>query len=498
MKNSKKFKLISAIIFVPILIIGSFLALNMIDQTSPIAKVHTEVQEWGKYAGINIKIKTEEAKDYSISISTPTTSSDHINDEIHQWLEEEEKHFFNDLKQLKHRFNDDMVGHLNIQLEIDAINDHLYNLIFTTYTYLGGANGENKTKVFTIDLEKDHIFVIDDMIPLQDKKAFKNFQKTVQQIITNDESLMMTVDIESLDNALVAYDQLEWSIHEDSFRLYFDEYEIAPSSEGVMTLDVPLEQLTQLIDEKIVKQFQLSVIEDQIEAKAKKEQKQTKKEHGKKKVQNKKTSNKDKKVKKEAKYVALTFDDGPSGTVTPEILHILEEFDAVATFFMLGSQVDYYPDLAAEVAARGHEIANHTQNHIDLTKVRKSVVEHEIKLSREKIEKSTGQTPRLVRPPYGAYNDIILNTISESDESIILWSVDPQDWKNRQPKQIADRVLRAVKPGSIILLHDIHRTTAEALPKILEELSKDGYTFVTVSELIELENIEAMKVIRGQ
>lgn len=496
MKSSKKFKLISTILFIPVLIVSSFLALNVIDQTSHVAKVHTEVQEWGKFSGINIKIKSEEAKNYSLSISTPTTSSEQINDTIHQWLEAEEEHFFHELKQFTKTFNDHTIGHLNIQLEIDPINDHIYNLIFTTHMYLGGANGENKTKVFTIDLEHENIFSIDDIMPLANKKDLKKFQKTVQKVVANDESLLMTINLKALDEALLSYDQLEWSLHEEFLRLYFTDDNVAPGSDGIVKLDIPLEELTTLIEEEIIDQFQLSVIEDKIKT----EQKESKKEKktAKKKKKEQQTSNKNKQVQGKEKYVALTFDDGPSGTVTPEILYILEEFDVVATFFMLGSQVDYYPDLAAEVANRGHEVANHTQNHIDLTKVRKNVAEQEINLSREKIEKATGQTPKLVRPPYGAYDDTTLSIVSENGESIILWSVDPLDWKNRKPKEIANRVLSSVKPGSIILLHDIHQTTAEALPKILEELINNGYTFVTVSELIELENIDAMQVIRGE
>ena len=503
MKNSNKIKLISTIVFVPLLIIGSFIVLHFIDRSNNMTKVHTEVQEWGKFAGINIKIKTEEANDYSTSISTPTTSNDYINEYIKNWLDEQEREFFAQLKGFSGNFHEDMMAHLNIQLDIDEINEHIYNLIFTTYTYLGGANGENKTKVFTVDLESDQIFELVDIINLQDEKKLKTFKKIVSKIVADDETLIATVDIESLENFLLQHEQLEWSLHKNVFRLYFNEYAIAPGSEGVIKLDIPLEKLTKLVNINIVEQFELSVIEDQIEqerqqAKAKEKQKKEEQEkQTKEKNKAKKKPNKNKDVKSDGKYVALTFDDGPSGTVTPEILHILQEFDVVATFFMLGSQVDYYPDLAAEVAEQGHEIANHTQNHVDLTTVKQSVAQQEIVSSREKIEKATGQTPRFIRPPYGAYNDTTLNIISKNDESIVLWSVDPRDWKNRNPKEISRNVIQAVKPGSIVLLHDIHQTTAEALPKILEELQKDGYTFVTVSQLIDLEDMATMKVIRG-
>src|SRR5699024_8833839 len=115
-----------------------------------------------------------------------------------------------------------------------------------------------------------------------------------------------------------------------------------------------------------------------------------------------KQKQKDQQVISDGKYVALTFDDGPNESITPEILKTQKEHDALATFIMLGSQVDYYPDLAAEVAKQGHEVANHTQSHLDLTAVKTSVAEQEISRSRQIIEAATGQTVRLVRPPYGA------------------------------------------------------------------------------------------------
>src|SRR5699024_6447880 len=123
MKSSNKIKLVSTIIFVPILIISSFIVLHYIDKLNSVPKVHTEVQEWGKFSGINIKIKTEEANDYSTSISTPTTSSDHINEHIQNWLDGEERQFFTQLKSFPSSLYDDFVAHFNIQLEIDRIND---------------------------------------------------------------------------------------------------------------------------------------------------------------------------------------------------------------------------------------------------------------------------------------------------------------------------------------------------------------------------------------
>jgi len=504
MKKLKENKLISAIIFIPLLILSIFIILHIFDKQTDVPNVYTDVQEWGKYAGININIKTEEADNYSTSISTPITSSDYVNDFIEQWLVAEEDRFLVDLNRLSNRLTDDMMAHFNIQLEIDQLTADIYNLIFTTFTYLGESSGEHTTKVFTLDLANDHIFELTEIINLDDEKVFNKFQKIVNKVIKNDEQIVESIDVSSFERSLNEYEQLEWSIHEDQLTLHLHATEVSSDTKDTVELDIPLEKLTTVVDKQIVQDFDLTVIDEKIEeerkqAQLEKERKQKEKEkEAEKEDQSSIDTDADEAVDDDGKYVALTFDDGPSGTVTPEILHILNEFDAVATFFMLGIQVDYYPELAAEVASQGHEIANHTQNHMNLTTVRNDVARQEIALSREKIEEATGETPHLVRPPYGAYDNATINLASENDETLILWSVDPDDWKHRNPRTIERNVLQAVRPGSIILLHDIYESTAEALPNILEELKKQGYTFVTVSQLMEQEDMAAMKVIRGQ
>src|SRR5699024_7571566 len=129
--------------------------------------------------------------------------------------------------------------------------------MFTTYTYLGGANGENKTKVFTVNLDDGYIFELVDLIELQDKDKFKAFNKIVNRTVVDNESLNETINEQSLKDSLAVYDHLEWSIHQNKLRLYFNEYEIAAGSEGIVKLDIPLEKLTKLINKEIVDQFEL-------------------------------------------------------------------------------------------------------------------------------------------------------------------------------------------------------------------------------------------------
>jgi len=190
----------------------------------------------------------------------------------------------------------------------------------------------------------------------------------------------------------------------------------------------------------------------------------------------------------DGKYVALTFDDGPSSKVTPRILQTLEQHDAKATFFMLGNRVEMYPTIAAQVAAEGHEIANHTFSHPNLKKLSHKEMTEEIEKTNKLIEISTGVTPTLFRPPYGIYSQDILNYTAANNYSTILWSVDSLDWKSRNPAAIKKVILSDITNRSIVLMHDLHTATAEALPELLMTLKQEGYEFVTVSELLTLQN----------
>lgn len=180
------------------------------------------------------------------------------------------------------------------------------------------------------------------------------------------------------------------------------------------------------------------------------------------------------------KRVALTFDDGPHPRNTEKVLGLLAQYDAKATFFMLGSNVEYYPDIVKSIVAAGHELGNHTWSHPDLTALGSDSVMQEVKNTNEIIEKTTGEEPTVFRPPYGATNEQVETAVKMTP---VLWTVDPMDWKSQDPNAILEIVKGNVEDGSIILLHDIHDSTVAALEPILKYLDEDGYNFVTISEL---------------
>jgi peptidoglycan/xylan/chitin deacetylase (PgdA/CDA1 family) len=194
-------------------------------------------------------------------------------------------------------------------------------------------------------------------------------------------------------------------------------------------------------------------------------------------------------VRVDGPYIAMTFDDGPHGVLTPRLLDILKERHIKATFFVLGQLVQEHPEIVSRALAEGHEIANHSWDHKALNKLGEGGLRHELSDTSEIISRTTGKPVTLMRPPYGATNPRLNRAIEkEYGMKVILWSVDPFDWKRPGPQVVSQRILAGAKPGAIILAHDIHPGTIEAMPPTLDALLSKGYKFVTVSELLALES----------
>ena len=184
--------------------------------------------------------------------------------------------------------------------------------------------------------------------------------------------------------------------------------------------------------------------------------------------------------KRDRKAVALTFDDGPNPQTTPVALELLKKYNAKGTFFMVGHAIEGNEDLVKRVVAEGHQLGNHSWDHPVLTSISLEKAKKEINDTTEALKKASGQDVHIMRPPYGAINGAIQAAV---DQSFILWDIDTLDWKNRNTASIMKEVRKA-QPGSIILMHDIHQTSIDALPSILQYLTEQGFEMVTVEELM--------------
>lgn len=187
------------------------------------------------------------------------------------------------------------------------------------------------------------------------------------------------------------------------------------------------------------------------------------------------------------KYIALTFDDGPHPQNTPRLLDILRARNVKATFYVIGRSVDLYPQVVRRTVAEGHEIGNHSQTHRLLSNLGDSEVITEMRRCEDAIGKAAGVRPRTMRPPYGGLHQRQRELVqAEFGYPTILWSVDPLDWKRPGPSVVTQRMLSGATPGGILLAHDLHSQTVDAMPATIDGLLRRGYKFVTVSQLIAM------------
>lgn len=187
------------------------------------------------------------------------------------------------------------------------------------------------------------------------------------------------------------------------------------------------------------------------------------------------------------KLVCFTFDDGPYAPVTNKILDTLEKYNGRATFFVVGDRAETYSDEIIRASKMGCEIGTHTYSHVNLNNLSVPEMQKEIKKSCGVISKYSGKKVRILRPPEGAANDTVKANVKMP---MVLWSVDSRDWDYRNADKDYKTVMDNVFDGSIVLMHDLYPATADAVARLIPELAKQGYKFVTFSELMEIRGVD--------
>lgn len=197
-------------------------------------------------------------------------------------------------------------------------------------------------------------------------------------------------------------------------------------------------------------------------------------------------------VKTEEKKIAISFDCAWGTDYTDSLLQTMEKENVRCTFFMVEFWTEKYPEYVKKINSYGHEIGTHSATHPYMSKLSREAIVKELTTSCEAIESITRKKVEVFRPPYGDYDDLLIDTATELGLYTIQWSVDSLDWKNLSAEEICSRVLSRVGSGSIVLFHNQGLNTAKALPEIIRELKSRGYVFVPVGELIYRENFRIL------
>lgn len=413
--------------------------------------------------GIELEKEIKEGKAFTSSITIPITNIQSIDETMKLWAIEQEDLFFLNIKSIEPPLSKYAKANFIIEPIVKRVkNDYLTFEMHIQYFIEDELNDltlhVTDINSFVINSKEEQFVALQDVINIPDIKNKSEFTRFLE-IIPDDKQKEM---LKSLN--IKTIEPIQWLLTDKNIEFLIDNAERETNITEVDRVLVEYTKLDKHLTDTYKKKFAPKP---------------------KKKKKSKKSKKQEKENKKDKKIVALTFDDGPDDKVTPKILKTLKKHDVKATFFMLTKSAEKFPDIAKRVAKEGHEIANHSETHINLNTVKKSRIDKEVVQSKKQLKKITGVDPKLFRPPYGEYNSTVIELAKKSEQEIIMWSVDTLDWQHKNKKRTVDIVTRETKPLSIVLMHDIHTTTADALPSLIEKLQKEGYEFVTTSEMLK-------------
>ena len=410
-----------------------------------------------KYSGIRSKFVTRDNKREKVSIEYPITENEKINRLISESIDKIDRDFQNTVL-LATVFDKPMTETIGYQVTHNT--SEALSIVVNIKQDMNGAHPASMTQFWTFDKKSGEVVGLADFTEQSDEaaeaiiSAAKNsISQTIKQRQQPEIDLNEIINKEALSNFIITNDgnALAWPLGQAS---------LLPSSYGELTITVPISSVSKYLQNPTARKF----------ANIPKPAEKPKPAPA---APTPTVAN---------KTIALTFDDGP-GPYTEKLLDILDKYDAKATFFLIGSKVSGQASVVRSIQARGHQLGNHSWSHPELPKLSVDQIAGEIDRTNEAIRQATGVKPSILRPPYGAVNGVVLEQLRLRNMSSILWSVDTRDWADRNSQIVCSRAVAGARPGAVILMHDIHQTSVNAVPCILSSLKQQGYSFVTIQQL---------------
>ena len=416
-----------------------------------------------KYSGIRSKFVTRDNKREKVSIEYPITENEKINRLISESIDKIDRDFQNTVL-LATVFDKPMTETIGYQVMHNT--SEALSIVVNIKQDMNGAHPASMTQFWTFDKKSGEVVGLADFTEQSDEaaeaiiSAAKNsISQTIKQRQQPEIDLNEIINKEALSNFIITNNgnALAWPLGQAS---------LLPSSYGELTITVPISSVSKYLQNPTARK--LANIPKPPEPKpelapapAAPTPAPT-------------TGN---------KVIALTFDDGP-GPYTAHLLDILDQYGARATFFLIGSKVSGQASVVRSIQARGHQLGNHSWSHPELNKVSAEQLASEIDQTNNAIKQAVGTKPNIIRPPYGAFNRAVLEQFRQRGMSAVVWSVDTRDWADRNSEIVCSRAVAGARNGAVILMHDIHQTSVNAVPCILDSLKQQGYSFVTVQNLI--------------
>ena len=414
-----------------------------------------------RYAGIRSKFVTRDTKHEKVSIEYPITSNSKINKLIARAIDRADGDFRHTATNAP-TFDRPMTE--TISYQVTHNNSVALSIIVNIKQDMHGAHPVSLTHFWTFDKKSGEVIGLDNLTEKSEEAikaivaaARHNVAQTIKQRQQPEANLDEMITKEALSNFTITDDgnTLAWPIGQAS---------LLPSAYGELTIKVPTTAVAKYLQNPTAQK--LANFPKPPEPKPEPKPAPTAPT-----------------PTNPGKVIALTFDDGP-GPYTAQLLDILDQHGAKATFFLIGSKVSAQADVLRRMHSRGHQLGNHSWSHPELPKLPVGQIASEIDRTNDAIKQATGVTPTVMRPPYGAVNSAVLEQLRLRGMSSILWSVDTRDWADRNSEIVCSRAVAGARPGAIILMHDIHQTSVGAVPCILGALKQQGYSFVTVQGLL--------------
>ena len=404
----------------------------------------------------------ESTERYDLKIDYPNFKNKKIKEKVLTYIDKQRQEFMNVIKeseniQISSKYD------FNLNVTSSERNNIIYVNILT-YSYTGGAHyirddyslyWDDDTKEF-IDLK--HFF--------KDEEAFKEMTNLAYYYVINlgqeenrnfDQLWVRRGTAPTIDN----YRHFEFT--DNGLEIMFPPYQVASWADGQINITIPYEDINKYLKEEYRDSTKDETVVKEV------------------------PDIRDLSQFKDKKLIAFTFDDGPSSNNTNLLLDNLDKYNARVTFFVLGSRVDSNKEVIKRAYLQGNDIGSHTYNHRNLNLLNDSEVISEVEKTNDKIKEIIDVKPTLLRPPYG-------NLTNHRKELVnmhtILWDIDPLDWKYKNKSRVADEIIEHAHDGAIILLHDIYKSSVDGALLAMEELEKQGYAFVTITEMAQLRGID--------
>ncbi|MBQ6845027.1 MAG: polysaccharide deacetylase family protein [Agathobacter sp.] len=411
--------------------------------------LESPVREYGDDAGF---VQLDE--ELMVRVLYPEGELSDLNNSIVNWVENTVAYYqveakgskdSGDSAELTAEYESFVLGDDIVSVKITGIFDKPYN-----------AHPIDIIATFHASLKTGKLIELEDIL-LADGKEFLQ-KKVIEDAKIKDAD----IDEALLDN---------WTLKNDGLEIILERGKYLAMSEGTVTLKYSFDELVGIIDSSLKTETE-KIPETDSEVKLPEDD-----------------DSNSASIDPTKPMIALTFDDGPSKH-TERLLDMFANYGGKGTFFVVGNLIDNRQETLNRMVSEGHEIGGHSWDHRQLTKLSSEDMTNEIMNTRAKIYSLTGVDTTIMRPPYGSYNDETKRICAENGIVIINWSLDTLDWKYRDADKVYDAIMSQVKDGDIILCHDLHGSTVEAMERVIPDLIAQGYQLVTVSELLSYGDTE--------